>query len=115
MIILIFIFLVLGFLYAWIAGIVSREEISIGAGVVTVLLAGIFGALAKYPLPSDWGGLLIVPIEFAISFVMLTLMGKMIAKLEWKHSAIIALAYGIVISMLSFGLGAIAGDPTPVT
>lgn len=99
LLLLIVIYLVLGFMYAWIAGVVAREEISVGTGVFVVLLPGVVRiALAIAGLNIGLGGLL-------LDLALLTVGGALIAKLEWRHAAIIAAVYTVLLFLVSIVLG----------
>lgn len=91
-------FLILGFLLAWVVGVVSSEEITIGKGFGLALLAFIAGSFACVfvratpvsavaPLA---GGL----VGGAAVMVLVRLSEKAIS---WKHAAIIGAVYGPLI------------------
>jgi hypothetical protein len=110
--ILVAVFAVLGFVLAWIIGIVAREEVSIGRGVVILLCTGVFnflvnaGLMAVAPALAAWASL---PVSFAV----LTLMIHVIGDIEWKPSMIIAAVYSVIIFLVFLGLAAmVAATPT---
>lgn len=99
--VLIAVYFCLGFLLSWIAGVVAREEVSIGTSVVTIVIAGLlsFGAgLGLREIAPDAAPI----VEPVADFVIFTLMIHLIAKLSLKHSAIIAAIYAVI--LLLFGL-----------
>ncbi|MEZ6243170.1 MAG: hypothetical protein R3B57_09015 [Phycisphaerales bacterium] len=89
-------YLILGFFYAWIAGIVAREEVSVKVGAVVVLIPGIVRfVLAVSDIDVGLLGLL-------IDYALLALGSKYIAHLEWKYSLIVAAVYTAL--LLAIGL-----------
>ncbi|MBX3385247.1 MAG: hypothetical protein KF768_01605 [Phycisphaeraceae bacterium] len=100
---LICIYIVLGFLLAWIAGIVAREEITITTGVVVLLVSGFLSIAAGFGLAeiAPEAGPLVQPF---INFAILALMIHLIAKLSLKHSAIIAAIYAVILLLIAFAL-----------
>ena len=107
LLILVAVFAVLGFILAWIIGIVAREEVSIGRGVAILLCTGVFNFLVKAGLQevapelATWSSL-------PVSFGLLTVMIHVIGDIEWKPSVIIAAVYSVVIFAVSFVLGLMA-------
>lgn len=91
-------FLILGFLLAWVVGVVSSEEISIGKGFGLALLAFIAGSFACIftrgtpvsAIAPLVGGL----VGGAAVMVLVRLSEKTIS---WKHGAIIGAVYGPLI------------------
>jgi hypothetical protein len=101
--ILICVYVMLGFMLAWIAGMVAQEEVSIGTGVLVLILAGVLSVVCNMLVASaapdiaDYTG----PV---ITFAFLVIFLNLIAKLSWKHSAIIGLIYSVVIALVGLGL-----------
>lgn len=83
----------LGFLLAWISQVIAKEDISVGTGVVILILTGIVGfgikMFAISALGDVLGGLVALAGQFGVLIVML----NVLAHLTWKHSAIIASIY----------------------
>ncbi|MEX2219737.1 MAG: hypothetical protein WD749_13370 [Phycisphaerales bacterium] len=102
-ILLICIYIVLGFMLAWIAGVVAREDVEVKTGVIILVLTGIasialgLGLNEMAPDAAAW----ILPF---LQFGLLTALIALIAKLSWKHSLIIALIYTVLITVLVLGL-----------
>ncbi|MFG0306557.1 MAG: hypothetical protein ACF8Q5_10150 [Phycisphaerales bacterium JB040] len=107
---LIVVYIVLGFMYAWITGIVAREEISVGTGVLILVLSGVLTIIAGVGLAAAGieNELTLQLAGTAVSLGSLTLMGKAIAKLEWKHALIIACVYSVLLFVNGLALGACA-------
>lgn len=89
-------FIALGFLLAWIVGIVAREEISITTGVVILFLSGLLSIAVGEGL--NWvaphAAYLVQPFA---NFAILMLLIHLLAHLTLKHSAIIAAIYAAII------------------
>jgi hypothetical protein len=100
---LIFILTILGATLVWIAGVVAREDVEIKTGVVILLLTGVLTAAAKYGLDmlSPGLGVYLAPVA---NFGLLVLFLHAIASLSWKHSAIIAAIYAVIITLATFGI-----------
>lgn len=103
--VLVAVLVVLGFLLAWIIGIVAQEEVSIGQGVLILLCTGVCNMLLGVvlqkmaPQAADWAG---IPVSFAV----LTSMVWLIAKVEFKKAAIIGLVFSVILFVVSLGLAA---------
>jgi hypothetical protein len=105
LIILIAIYVFLGFLLAWIAQMVAREEVSIGTGVLTLVCAGVANFFIGMGLEQALGESVVTTVlQFVSGYIVFVMCLKAIAKLEWKHSAIIAAIYQVVIFLILFGL-----------
>lgn len=105
LLILIAVLAVLGFLLAWIVGVVAHEEISVWRGVGIIVCAGVanyFARMGMHTVSPD----LAMYASLPVSFIILTLMIKVIAELEWKPAAIIALVYAAVLFGVSLLLTA---------
>ena len=102
LLLLIFIYIILGFMYAWVTGIVAREEITVGRGVAILVLTGI-GSLLFSGLVDD-NTLLTAGVNLAL----LTLFGRWLAQVEWKHALIIAIVYTVILIAIATGLASCA-------
>lgn len=104
-IILAALYIFLGFMLAWIAMMVAREEVTVGTGIFTLIAAGIMGwlidAVLDMVVPA---GALQTMVHFAVILGTLTLALHLIAKLEWKHSFLISVIYAVVINGVLFAL-----------
>jgi|GEM_PF-2548948 len=108
-ILLVLVYIVLGFMYAWITGVVAREEISVGTGVLVLVISGILSIAAGVGLgAAGLEGITLQLAGTAVSLGSLTLMGKAIAKLEWKHAFIIACVYSVLLFILGLALASCA-------
>ncbi len=107
--ILLAIYVVLGFMLAWIAGLVAREEVDVKTGVLTLVVSGVLGILASLGIDAvlDEGTGSTV-LNAGAQFVILTACIRLFAKLSWKHSLIIAVIYTVVINVIVLGLAACA-------
>jgi len=103
LVVLVAVYCVLGFVFAWVAQVVSREEVSVGAGIGIVVTAGIVAILTSAVLASYAGGLAVFLIP-VVNFGLFTLLTNLIAKLSWKHSAIIAAIYTALLFVVGFAL-----------
>jgi hypothetical protein len=101
-IILAAVLLILGFLLAWISGMVAKDEVDVKTGVITLVCAGVLSFLAKVGLNTalEESGVQSL-VYIAIDFVILAACLRAIAKLEWKHTFIIAAIYDAIL----FGVG----------
>ncbi len=91
MLILIALYTILGFLYAWTVGIVAREEIYVRSGVLIVvipLLVRIALSVAQIQL-----GLIGLGLDFALLLVG----SKLIARLDWKPALIVSAIYTAIL------------------
>ncbi len=99
------VYVVLGFMLAWIAGAVAKEDVEVKTGVIVLVVTGILSVLINIGIgqiaPSivTWTW----PI---VNFGLLVLLLNLIAKLSWKHSGLIAAIYTLVLggimTLLSF-------------
>jgi len=106
-IILLAAFLVLGFLFSWVASIVAREDVEVKTGMLVLLGTFVVSLAASLGL-----GLVMPSIAWMlmplVNFGALVLMTHMIAKLGWKHSAIIAAIYAAILLAVNLGMRACA-------
>lgn len=106
--ILICLYVVLGFILAWVAGVVAREEIGVGTGVLILVLTAIVSIAARFglatvsPAAATW----LTPV---VNFGTLIVLLNLVAHLSWKHSAIIAAVYTVLLWLLGFAIAACAG------
>lgn len=100
-----FIFLVFGFLLAWIAQMVSREEVSLGMGIGILIFTYITWAFARVAL-KDAEAPLPTAVPIGVLFGVLTLLLGVVAKLSWKHAAIIGAIYTVLITLVGLGVDA---------
>ena len=98
MILTVGIFLILGFLLAWVVGVVSSEEISIGKGfglALQAVLVGIFACMFARTTPVS----AVAPLAGGlVGGAALMLVVRVWEKtISWKHAAIIGAVYGPLI------------------
>lgn len=107
-IILVAVFLVLGFLYAWIAGIVAKEEVELKTGVLILFLAAILTVVLQVALLS---------LDPAVQIV-LTSVGQLVAiagltrvmtGIALGKSFVIAIIYSVILSIVAVAFRAMAG------
>ena len=99
LVILASVYTVLGFFLAWIAQMVAREDVEVRTGVITLIVSGITWLLIQIALSyfiGDAANYTSTPVNFAV----LTCSLHVIAKLSWKHSAIIAAIYAALLFLL---------------
>lgn len=106
MLLLIATYLVLGFLYAWIAGSIAREDVEVQTGVIILLLTAAVVILLSIVLPPDVPGRPF--IVAAANFGSLIVMTNVVAKIDWAKSAIIAAIYTAILFLVGMGLAAMA-------
>lgn len=102
---LVCIYIILGGIFAWVANIVANEEVLVRTGVLILVLTAVVGILLAIVLPMTVParGLILAGANFA-SLVILT---NVIAKLSWKHSAIIAAIYAVILFLVNLALVAL--------
>lgn len=107
--VILLIYLVLGFMLAWVGGLVTREDVEVKTGVLTLVVAGIVGAIIGAILDETMGeNTPATLIGVVARLAVLTVCLKAIAKFTWKQSAIVAVIYTIVITGLLMALGSCA-------
>jgi hypothetical protein len=103
------IYLVLGFMLAWVAGIVAKEDVAPVTGATVLFLAGLISMGIKYVLAEQVDGESArLGLGVIVDLAVLTLMIRLIARLNWKHSAIIAAIYSVLILVVVMGLASCA-------
>jgi hypothetical protein len=103
-VILLAVYVVLGFLLAWIAAMVAKEEIEVKTGVITLMCSGLVSLLARVGVSMVLEEPLASIASIAVDLGVLTLMINLIAKLNWKHSVIIAAIYTVLMTVVMFGI-----------
>lgn len=102
--VLVCIYIMLGFLFAWVAGVIAQEEVLVRTGVLILVLTAVVDILLRIILPASTPapGLVLMGANF-LTLIVLT---NAIAKIDWKNSAIIAVVYTGVLFLISLLLGA---------
>jgi hypothetical protein len=108
--ILLAVYTVLGFMLAWIAAMVAKEEVEVKTGVITLICSGVVSFLVRLGLFEIMGSAEATGAAIISDLAILALMLNLIAKLSWKHSAIIAVIYTVVIDGLLFGMAMCAAS-----
>jgi hypothetical protein len=98
--ILISVFAVLGFLYAWIASAVAKESVRGTTGVLILLLTGAITASLLYVL-RDEEAVMQIAIVTAAQVATLTVMTRLVTGLGTGKSALL----GVVFTGVLFGAG----------
>lgn len=106
LLVLICMYLVLGFLLAWVAQLVAREEVEVKTGVLILVITAIVSIAAGLILGQTAPSLAPVGLP-ALQFGMLVVLTKQLAGLTWKHSLIIAVIYTVLLFLLRLALGAL--------
>ena len=105
---LVFVLVILGFVLAWVTGIVAHEEISIGKAIAILVVNAIVGFVAGLALDGTGMDPLIlqiinIPLSLVILAGMLTLMGD----IPSKKSIIIAAVFSLVLFVVALIMGLI--------
>ena len=100
---LVCLYIILGFMLAWIAGVVAREDVEVKTGVIILFLTAVISIAGQVGIEMAAEGSSKWAAPF-INFGALLLMIRLIAKLEWKHSAIIAAIYTALLFLLGMAL-----------
>ncbi len=87
--------MILGGLYAWIAGAMTHEEVSLKTGVIVVIIPSV--VLVVLALAETDIGL----SALALMFGLLAVGGRSIAKLRWKPSLILAAIFTVLTVLLT--------------
>lgn len=104
LILLICLYIVLGFIFSWVAAVVAKEDVEVKTGVLILVITGVCSLIFRFGVVAAAPELrLASPL---VDFLLLMSMTHLIAKLSWKHSAIIAVVYSVLIFVLVFGLTA---------
>jgi hypothetical protein len=98
------IYAVLGFMLAWIAGVVAKEDVEIRTGVIVLVLTGVVATASGLAL-NEYAPSLRLPLLPFINYAALVLFLRALAHLSWKNSAIIALIYAVLLTGIIMGLG----------
>jgi hypothetical protein len=102
------IYLVLGFMLAWVAGVIAKEDVAPMTGAIILFLSGLISTLVKYGLATQVSAEAATALGVLVDLVVLTLMIKLIARLSWKHAGIIAAIYSVLIFGVVFALASCA-------
>jgi hypothetical protein len=102
------VYLVLGFLLAWIANLVANEEVEVKTGFLILIITGILSVLVRIGMNQVAPDAAVVVAPVA-NFVLLVVLLKLMAQLGWKHSAIIAAIYTAILFAVGLGLSMLSG------
>jgi hypothetical protein len=108
MVLLICIALTLGFLVAWITGIVAKEEVSIGRSTVIVVLTAIV-FFVSFAVASDIG---IVGAIIPLLATMLAMAGllRALAYIPFKHGIVVSSIYSLIMLVCAFVMSSMGSD-----
>lgn len=102
LLIVVAVYAILGFMLAWIVGIVAKEEISVGQGVVILILSAIVnivvGLLTDQYTTEPWMSL---GLGVILNLGTIAVFTKIIAQIEWKESIIVAGVYAAILFCIS--------------
>lgn len=102
------VYIVLGFMYSWVMNIVSKEDVPVTKGAIILFLVAIItiliGAVIKDQ--NGWVQLLVITGGQFGALIGLTIV---IAGLQPKHAAISAVCYAVLLFVLSVVLGMCMG------
>lgn len=98
----------LGFMLAWVTGMVAKEEISVGQGMAVVFLTAIVNFFARL-------GLLVVGLEplvaniidIPISALAMAGLLRLIGGIDFKPGLIIGAVYAVALFLVNLGLAAV--------
>ena len=106
--VLVCIFIMLGFMFAWIAGVVAEEDVEVKTGVLILFLTGVVTVLVRIIVSEVDGIPMPGLIGAAANFLALIVMTHAFAKIEWKKSALIAIIYTVILFLINLAFSAIA-------
>lgn len=96
---------VMGFVLAWITGVVANEEMSIGKAMGVVFLNGIAVAIIGYFVGGlGLPGAVDTIILMVISMGMMSLLLRAIGGIDFKKGLIIAVVFAAITSLTQWGL-----------
>ena len=97
------IFLVLGFMLAWITGVVANEEIELKHGVIIVLITGIIAKIVDYSL-RDTDAAIALASNAAVWIVLLAGLLRLVTHVPFKKGILIATIYAVITTGISLGM-----------
>jgi hypothetical protein len=98
---LICILAVLGFVYVWIANVVGQTEVPVVKGMVIVFVAGLAGWAVRAAL-AEAGGAVLQLGGTGVNFLMLIVMTRFLAPMDWAKSAIVATIFTVLMWAVAF-------------
>ena len=103
--ILVAIYVILGFMLAWVAGMVAQEEEEVKTGVLTLVCAGAINWVIGFVLADVMEpGVPRMMVAIGTSYLVLALCLLAIARLGWKPSLIIAAIYQALLYLVFYVL-----------
>lgn len=97
------ILLVLGFMLAWITGVVAKEEIEIKHGVIIVLITGIVARIVDYAL-RDADTVVALASDAAVWIVLLAGLLRLVTHVPFKKGLLIATIYAVITTAITLGM-----------
>lgn len=107
-ILLICLYLVLGFMYAWVMNMVSKDDVPVVKGAVILFLVAIISLLIGAAL-KDQSDVVQILGSVGGQFAALVGLTIVIAGLEVKHAVISAAIYTVLLFLAGLGLAMCAG------
>ena len=104
--------IMLGFMFAWIAGVVAEEDVEVKTGVLILFLTGVVTVLVRIIVSEVDGIPMPGLIGAAANFLALIVMTHAFAKIEWKKSALIAIIYTVILFLINLVCVNVAGIVT---
>ncbi len=104
MIVLIALVLLQGFMLAWIAQVVAREEVEVKTGVLVVVITAVLSTIAGFALRNTLGLWPTAILQVAIYYGLLSTLLKVMAHLQLKHASIIAGIYTVIYLVTIIGI-----------
>lgn len=99
------VYLVLGFLLAWVANIVAKDDVPVWKGVVILFLTGVAQLALQIGL-QDHSESLRSNVSPVFNVAMITVLTRFIAGLSWKHSVIIGAIYTVLLFVMGLAFTA---------
>ena len=101
-------YVVLGFLLAWIAGVVAREEVTVGTGVIILIATGVISMVVDFALAQFFpdGGVLILIVGQVIWFGVLAGAISLFTNIALKHALIIAGIFTTIMILVALAMAA---------
>lgn len=103
LLLLICVYLVLGFMYAWVMNMVSKEDVPVTKGAVILFLVALVNIGLGLAL-KDQSDIVRLAVSLGGQFLALCGLTIVIAQLEVKHAAISAAIYTALLFVLGLGL-----------
>ncbi len=106
MLLLIAIYLTLGFFLAWAMGVITGDEISVGRGVLIVIVAGVIASLVNYLLTDQAGLSVFVGLAAYVATFAVTTAAMLTSSTQtpFAKTIIVGAVYSVLLLMVQIGL-----------